>query len=597
MKAHDKTPGSAKLPNVLWLPVAAILALNVVFYARADIPWGHDSEGHVGYALALVSVLRNQPAEALSFLETLPIRYPPLTYLVAAAPNLVRVHAWSFFSTTLFFALCAIVFVQRCAWALTRDAALSVFAVLLLLGQPTWFTVATSFNLEMGLVASTACACWLLVDTRFHATALRAALAGLAIGLCLLSKAIAWTMIGPMLVVFIWRAFSADGGSTLRVVRRLTLAVAALLTSSLWYFPQWRKVAEELAGDIGTLAQSRPRPWWTYLALLAFGANLLPFLIAVIASARRRCEKNAFVDGLIPVAGSAGGFLFFSVLGTKRDWYIFPAVLLLILAGLPFLSTLRREAPRVFGALAAFSVFASLISWLPIARPVAHWLSPAAQLPASVGDSRLNRFERIVVDKVLALQRDEGPGVYELISPNYPITAAKVNIALYLADPRLVFLRGVFIPYSVGTTRALLRDTQFVIVVRRWAANDRTIDMANDDFDPPVRQCAGVVNTAPDDFILLEKQRLSPEYEMAVYRDRKFLAGWDGSPKFGDLLNVYETRHYFGHLRYLFRAQAVCFRGDYDQAVRMFTMFQRYEPDNRTGKEFFARCRSFHGGR
>jgi len=102
-----------------WLPVVVIYLLNIYFYRQDDIPWGHDSEHHISYTLAFLTQLKHHPFDAWSFLHSYPIRYGPLTYLVAVIPGLFLENAWLFFITPLLFTAGAMVFIYQCAKTMT----------------------------------------------------------------------------------------------------------------------------------------------------------------------------------------------------------------------------------------------------------------------------------------------------------------------------------------------------------------------------------------------------------------------------------------------------------------------------------------------
>jgi hypothetical protein len=556
--------------------VLSIFVGNAYHLFSIGIPYGHDAEFHMEHALVLAGILQHQPGDALSFLQSLPVRYPPLTFLLMAAMWLVTPSAAAFLATNLALGVAAVVFFYLAALAATKDRLLSQVFVLALLANPVWFKIAVSGNLEMGLVAATGLACWLLLDPRFEKTATRSLFSGAVLGLCLLTKAVAFVVVAPMLAVHVLLACGADERLRPLLARRLWRLLGCSVVAAVWYLPQLRKFGGEFAVDLRGFTPEKAPLWWYYLKTVSFGFNLAPFAVGLALALRQPARRSFSPANLAPFFAGLLGLAFYSLIGTKRDWYIFPAVAMLLISALPTAPDAFRPRGRVAVRMLFFyyAVAATLL-WTPPGGPLFRVLAPATDPPTWGLADRPGDEEAAATAHILAATRRFGLGTLEIVAPRELISPKQVWTTLEVADARFAYLRSWAEPAPTDRIEAMMADAQYYVVVqRRVAGVAEAVKTPYYDVHAVLRHAVFLENRAH--FALIDRFPYNDDYEFQMYRNTERAVAWEADANFAALLDIYESRHHYGNQRYLQRARRACFAGRREEAEPRYRSFFRH---------------------
>ena len=575
---------------LLFVPLV-VLVLLLRFYAQIEIPSGHDSELHVKNTIILSEVIKHMPAETPAYLQTLPFRYPPLTYLTTAALVIVEPGSWAFFATTLFWGVIALFFFYRAALWLVRDKRLALLAVLLVMANPTWVKVAMSFNLEMTLLAALAIIMCLLLGRWTDRGWLTTMAVGLLAGVLLFSKAVALVHVAPMLAAFLWIEYR-DNENKQAMWRALVFTAICLLLAAAWYAPQSLKINEEMVADIGSLSQPNTMPWWYYSSILFGGYAFWPFFLAVAAAVFGLRRRELPRQTVVPAVGALGGLLFFSAIGTKREWYVLGAYLLLLLAMLPVLDHARQSVRKIAVPilLVVYAILA-VAPWIKPLHPLMKVAAPVIDPLPRVQDFRPSRQEHTMAQKLMQVENAHGLGGFEIILPAVPVYHYRIQILLYLADGRFAFLSKM--RNEIANISYRLLNARYLMLVQPVEGATAQTITALDNADQYTVEMMHMLlwfGRLRDRFEEIERASLNADYDFLILQNREYKPSWSGQPSYQNLIDLHQVRHYQGHQRFLERAYDHCRAGRFDRADQLFDLFFRHDPQNQTAMLLYINC-------
>jgi 4-amino-4-deoxy-L-arabinose transferase-like glycosyltransferase len=304
--------------------------------------------------------------------------YPPLGHLVGAVATLIagRNVAPPVLAAALVFAPLLVLGLYR-AGSILGNRWVGLLAVVFAAGTPMVVTEFRAYMLETPAMALLAAAVWLLLESRRFEAVVPAALAGVAVGLGMLSKQSFAFFIAGFLVVLVLRG----GWRNRRGL--LVFAAAACLLTLPWYvahLDDLRRTGE------WTLGQNSEGPLWGarnlafYVWDLVNRQFMLPLLALAAAGAvastvefireRRRDDYTPELLAGVLVAWVALTFY----LKIKAAYYSLPLTVYAALLATVWLARVRPAVARVAGAAIAcvaavnFAVAALHIGDPPIAR-------------------------------------------------------------------------------------------------------------------------------------------------------------------------------------------------------------------------------------
>jgi len=248
-----------------------------------------------------------------------PVRYPPLTYFVAAV--FAEATNWwpGFYALTILFfsaiTLLAMALLGRCV---AGDTWLALLPVAALITVPTFWEIAGSYNLEPSLVAGVAA----FFLAMFYADRLRSYWllipVSVAIGILALSKAVFLVFIMPAALVLVF-------AEPAKRLPRMMMFGGVIAVAGFWFLVHRHVVQPELAVD---LSNAFDPGFWYYVRVLLSGYRGLPLFIALGIVLWWRWRARAWRwDDLAFAAWFFAPLVFYFIIDTKRAWYILPAYL------------------------------------------------------------------------------------------------------------------------------------------------------------------------------------------------------------------------------------------------------------------------------
>ncbi|MDP8225890.1 MAG: hypothetical protein P9L99_21190 [Candidatus Lernaella stagnicola] len=312
----------SRISSILTLLLSAFALIALGYWHTVNVlPYGHDAMMHQPYTVSYARALFDQPVDLPLLLENQPVRYPPLTYFVAAVVAKLT-GWWTFFyaATTMLFMAVALLALTLLGQSEAPRSWRALLPVAALLSVPTFWEIGGDYNLEAGLFAG--------VATFFSAmlAAKRLQRWWLLIPAVLVVAALSLSK-GVFLVFTIPAGFALIllGEPELRRPRAVLLGGVAALAGT-WFLLHVGLVQPELTLDLYNPTYD-PGAFF-YPRLLLFGYHGLPLFaaLAVVFWWRWRERNWRRIDAVYALWFLAP-LVFYFLVDTKRDWYILPAYL------------------------------------------------------------------------------------------------------------------------------------------------------------------------------------------------------------------------------------------------------------------------------
>jgi len=339
---------------LLWLiPLLMLLALGLKFVAYGYPfspntqlpPQGWDDWSHLQKTFETYRLLQTDPAALPGLARGGDyFKWPPLFYWLTAAALSIRYDAASLYAVLFLLAAGCLAAIYALARTILDDKLLALLAVALFTANPVWIEAALSYNLETILLAAAAAFFALLFAAPVRRGLPWAPLLGCVGALLLLSKTVMLVPLLPAALGFVWWNLRRDERAKGQWRGTLLFLLPGLLMIAWWYLPQTGQWRDFLSSDLAASAGADNSPLF-YARTLFIDYLYAPLLIAALIARRFRDEasKRVFADGrLVALAlGAVAGLGFFSLIGTKHEWYLLSPYLLL---ALPTLAAIKDAA-------------------------------------------------------------------------------------------------------------------------------------------------------------------------------------------------------------------------------------------------------------
>lgn len=313
--------------KALLLPLTvagAALAVLAAWHYQRVLPFAHDSLWHYRQTLEAALWWRD-PAALWAHFAGLPGKYMPLTYLTGA--GLLRAFDfawWTASSTILLFLALALAGLVALGRRLGPSALAAALPLCALLATKTAWVAATSYNLEASLLAGAV----LLLALFFAADRLPGWVFTAAGAVLIFVLAQAKTvLLLPVLPLAAVMCFTGD--AAVRRRRRIWLG-ALVLSAVLWLAPHVGRLSAELAIDYVNPSTEKFPGTGHYAWLVLIEYRGLPLILALAALLIfRRRQKDLATEDLALALFFVVPLVFFTLLDTKRAWYLLAGYLAL----------------------------------------------------------------------------------------------------------------------------------------------------------------------------------------------------------------------------------------------------------------------------
>jgi 4-amino-4-deoxy-L-arabinose transferase-like glycosyltransferase len=313
-------------------------------------------------------------------------QYPPLTHVLGAIGTLIAGQnvAPAVLAAAVVFVPLLVLGLYR-AGTLIGDRWTGALAVIFAIGTPMIITQSRAFMLELGLTALVAVSVWLLLASNRFEKVVPAAVAGVAVGLGMLTKQTFAFFIVGLVAVMVLR------GGWRNVRGLVAFGLPVLLLAAPWYAVHWSDLRETSEWARGPNTEG---PIWSAknLSFYVWGALNRQFLLpltlialagAVISSVRflRRRDPHDHTPELL--AGLAAGWAFLTFyLHLKSPYYALPLTVYAALLASGGIAAAGPAVRRVgAAALVLVAVVNLAVAGLWIGKPVRVAL-PGAYEPA-----------------------------------------------------------------------------------------------------------------------------------------------------------------------------------------------------------------------
>ena len=571
-----------------WLVPVCVLVLLAIHLGKTPVPDGQDSLYHLENALGLHFILQHEPAEAIPFLRTMELHYPPLRYFVSALWQFLLPSVWSFHVTTWLAAALFLLFYGLALRRATGRNDLALLGLLVLCANPQWVNVAVANNLEMTLNAAVAFVLWVVVSERYTKSILSAIGWGLLCGVAFLAKTVIVVhFLLPFLVIF------GLGLARSRVEKGSFWPVFAFLASLFcvvfaWFGPLLWKFPAEIQVDLVVAQQ-----WWFYLRQFFFGYAALPLLLAFFLVAWRVRWRETNFSMFLPVLGAVGAVIFFHLIGTKRPWYLLGAYALLVVFFLHVFSLSKAKATiwLARGLLVIYGLLA-VLNWLPGTVKSRQVLALGSSGPTEAFAIRPTEFHRQLGDRLMQLIQGrelEGLVVLDFMNKVDMTTAEKW---MGLRHPAMSFVRGKGLPAWLQMER--LDRSQFVLAVEKPAVRGPSASalyVAGPDTlsEGERRRLTSQLDGLRNNYREVYRQPLE-DVTLALYEKANHSAIYERETSPIDYIQYYYLNDPYRHAGYLKRTAALCRRGRAEEALRRYRMFLRYDSLHARAYEMTAVC-------
>ncbi len=338
----------------LWLvPLLMLLALGLKFVAfgypfspNTQLPpQGWDDWCHLQKTFQIYRTLQTDPAALPDVARGGDyLKWPPLFYLLTAATLYVRYDTVSLYAMLFLLAAGCLAAIYALARKVLNDKLLALLAVTLFTANPVWIEAALSYNLETILLAATAAFFALMFAMPVRRGLPWAPLLGCVGAILLLSKTVILAPLLPAAFGFLLWNLRRNERTKGQWRGTILFLLPSLLMIVWWFLPQASQWRNFLSSDLAASAGIENPPL-LYTRTLFIDYLYAPLLVAALIAWRRRDEsgKSVFADGrLVALAlGAVAGIVFFSLIGTRREWYLLTSYLLL---ALPSLAAMKNAA-------------------------------------------------------------------------------------------------------------------------------------------------------------------------------------------------------------------------------------------------------------
>lgn len=321
------------------------------------------------------------------------VKWPPLFYLLTAKALQIWYDVAALYLVMFVLAVGCLLAIYALARIYLDDKRLALLTVVLFTANPVWLESALSYNLETILLLGTAAFMALLFSLPPQRNAPWALVAGALGGLMLLTKTVILIPLLPAALGYFARTLRRGKSGALKSRGNpLLFLLPALLIALWWYPPQSSQWQNFISTDLANPADSGESPFY-YLYTLLFDFISLPLLIAaLVALISGRENAKRFLDDrrtLALLLGAFFGLLFFSLIGTKHEWYLLPPYLLLALPALRLIGYATKSVRRAL-VIALFVIYGGMTLYF------AAWEMPretSTRWPYPAGHSVLRVYE------------------------------------------------------------------------------------------------------------------------------------------------------------------------------------------------------------
>jgi len=316
-----KTVNVPSFSSFLWffLPPAAFILWLVVNV----FPPGHVAYDHLQYSIQYAYTLMEHPGFLLHIFRDQPVKYPPLAYLSSGVALLATDFSFlGYLGVTVVYWCIALLGMLVLGRRYTAERRLQIVPALVLLGNPWFWKVGFYYILETTLAAATVLVLLLFKEAeKRHAWIV-------VLGMCILAaflpqaKAVFLIPVIPGML-----ALCFSGEPRTRRLRFLLLAIL-LASAACWLLPKWDQILPLLRIDFAKPPEETEPLNYADVLLLQFrGLPLIAALsiLLVIRIKKRDWTMEDTALGLFFLAA----LLVFSIIDTKKPWYILPGAMAL----------------------------------------------------------------------------------------------------------------------------------------------------------------------------------------------------------------------------------------------------------------------------
>lgn len=576
--------GGPRAARWYWLVPVAVLLFVFHHFLDQDIPEGWDTLQHLRNALGLFFVAGNMPAYLTELQHQLAFTDPPFTYAVTAVLFRFSPTVWAFFGTTLLLDALFILFFYAACSALVKNKTVALLGVLVILATPQWRVVATSYNLEIALLVGLAGWMWLLLARPYERNIFRAAACGLAAGLLLLTKAVVLVHLAPAAIIVAALFLYRHRHQQARLLYPVVFAAPVLLIALAWYAALLTKIPGELQQDIHILAVQQLAPWWYYLTLLPAAYGAAPFWLAVLPCALFVDRRKLPAAAWIPLGAAISGLTFFTLMGTKREWYALGVHLLLVMAALAVIEHTRPRLRRAVVPLAAALYAAlALLPWLPHTQAMAKYLSLGSARPAKLVSGAVSPNEEKIAAVVLERVQPFSLAGHLILDLSAKHKDWHIEQLVLLRRPYLTLLPDLnpaadLIPEMIPQARYLYVVEEDTPDSSPLAALHRGGESALD-----LHHAFAVQKTLaryPDRFRRIDRRPLAHGLTLAVYRNCMPLNPWELTVSLDEFTRWAAIQSPGLRAAFMRRTRRLANRGCCDEALARDRAVLAFDPDN-----------------
>lgn len=353
----DKAPNRWSRALIPAIFIVAVLFAVSTWRLTELVPSGHDARYHFPETTRYGWMFKAAPGELANAIKSEPVRYTPLTYLAGGA--LLALSNFSpaayTFTSMLFLALASASLVLL-GYRFTSNPFFALLPLAVFWASPIAWEVAFSYNLEASLFAGVfGIAALFLYSDKIQGSS-RTIFALFIVFAAAMSKTVLLVFVVPGVLALCVFAKGRD-----RWTRMLLLA-ALIIISGSWIIPRLLEVGPELAVDYQNPHHSHQGLFY-YPWLMLAGYRGAPLFICLAFLLWRHWKDKALgwehtVFALLFLAP----LVFYSMIDTKRPWYILPAYGFI---SVWFLAAAAREHEKklirlLTGSLAVFYILLSL---------------------------------------------------------------------------------------------------------------------------------------------------------------------------------------------------------------------------------------------
>ena len=350
-----------------------------------------------------------------------------------------------------------------------------MLGVLILCANPYWITIALSYNLEMGHMAALLGIMGVLIFREYENSTSKAVILGLVCGVAMLSKAvIAVHLALPWLVAAVISFLGKEPKPRKKLNAGLFYFIMIIIPA-LWYGPILHKVAAELAFDMHSLAQKNLHPWWFHLHSMIFQYGAIPFFVIAFVSIFF-IRKSAFQSkSILLLAGAVSALLFFSMIGTKWEWFGLGPFALLLVFILTLLDGVSGVAKKIAVPILIFIYsFLALAMWVPALKTSMKIVSAGSAKPPSIIEIKSHKSEAVAADIITRTISGKEFGGTVVADLSLSLRFTTIEKLVCLKNNYFSLIRGL--NRSLDKVAARLPRSRFLITMERRNAKGPSVD-------------------------------------------------------------------------------------------------------------------------